>query len=196
MNLLHLGIVRRRPNNPYTPLVGNTACRLTCPMSGVFFWGDMPYKDPAKRRAYKQQYNQEYWKRPGVKEKGRDRQREYRKRPGVKQRELERNRQYHRTPKAKQRKRERIRRMGGRHYRRHFEELLKRDGPICGICKGHFEPSDEIHVDHIQPASKGGTNDLSNLQLAHASCNMSKQNKWDSGDSDTPPQMSLFGHAS
>lgn len=45
----------------------------------------------------------------------------------------------------------------------------------CGIC---FKPiMDKSTIDHIIPKSKGGTNKLSNLQLAHLECNRKKGNK-------------------
>jgi 5-methylcytosine-specific restriction endonuclease McrA len=42
----------------------------------------------------------------------------------------------------------------------------------CGTDKGPF------HVDHIRPYSKGGWNNISNLQLLCAPCNRSKGAKW------------------
>ncbi len=53
------------------------------------------------------------------------------------------------------------------------EEIIARDLSICGICGGSVELLD-IHIDHIHPVSKGGTNDPSNLQVAHSKCNLSK----------------------
>lgn len=43
----------------------------------------------------------------------------------------------------------------------------------CGITISWNMPHD-IHVDHIQPLSKGGSNELDNLALACADCNLSK----------------------
>ena len=44
----------------------------------------------------------------------------------------------------------------------------------CAIC-GQFVPYDKFTVDHIIPLSKGGTNDLKNLQCACKTCNAIKQ---------------------
>lgn len=44
----------------------------------------------------------------------------------------------------------------------------------CGICGETLVPTDEIHVDHRVPIARGGPHCLSNLQPAHASCNLSK----------------------
>lgn len=46
----------------------------------------------------------------------------------------------------------------------------------CQIC-GKTEPDVKITIDHIIPLSKGGTNDINNLQPLCLSCNSRKQNK-------------------
>jgi hypothetical protein len=43
----------------------------------------------------------------------------------------------------------------------------------CGITLYWSIPND-IHVDHIKPVTKGGTNDIDNLALTCADCNLSK----------------------
>jgi len=48
-------------------------------------------------------------------------------------------------------------------------KLLKRQGDKCAICKLKFLPGDVIETDHIIPKAKGGTNQITNLQLVHAS---------------------------
>lgn len=45
----------------------------------------------------------------------------------------------------------------------------------CALC-GMPLTFEEATLDHIVPLSKGGTNDISNLQLAHKKCN------WEKGD--------------
>lgn len=52
-------------------------------------------------------------------------------------------------------------------------KVIRRDAYVCGICKG-FVPPDDVHIDHIVPVAHGGTDDLSNLQVAHSGCNLSK----------------------
>lgn len=59
--------------------------------------------------------------------------------------------------------------------------IAERDGWRCGICGGRVSP-DRSHpdplapsIDHVVPLARGGTNDLSNLQLAHLRCNLRKR---------------------
>ena len=61
-------------------------------------------------------------------------------------------------------------------------QLRERDGLKCMICgkrilKKDLYNGNLIHVDHRIPVIKGGSNDLKNLQLAHASCNRQKGSK-------------------
>lgn len=51
--------------------------------------------------------------------------------------------------------------------------IIDRDGNVCGICGDDVE-LDDIHIDHIVPVSKGGSNRLTNLRVTHARCNMRK----------------------
>lgn len=52
-------------------------------------------------------------------------------------------------------------------------EIFERDGFTCQYC-GAKAPDVELHVDHIVPVSKGGTNDPGNLVTACARCNLGK----------------------
>jgi hypothetical protein len=61
-----------------------------------------------------------------------------------------------------------------------LDYLTKRDHGRCGICHklvravaGDMKPS----IDHIQPRSLGGSDELANLQLAHLKCNRQKSNR-------------------
>lgn len=54
--------------------------------------------------------------------------------------------------------------------------IIARDGLVCGICGGNVEP-DDVHIDHIIPASKGGSDNDDNLQVAHSRCNQLKHNR-------------------
>ena len=56
-------------------------------------------------------------------------------------------------------------------------ELCKEQKGVCGICNERIEPWETMHIDHILPRSKGGTDDRRNLQAAHAVCNLRKGNR-------------------
>ena len=49
--------------------------------------------------------------------------------------------------------------------------LIRRDGPDCQICASEGPP---YHIDHVVPLSRGGKNDLPNLQLLCPPCNLRK----------------------
>ena len=156
----------------------------------------MPYKDPEKKRE-----NNRKWAKEN-REKQREAERKWRKANPEKVRSYKQR--YNQRPEAKDNKRERnkrrIKRMGGcKKHRRQRLDLLQRDGHVCGICSRPFAMKingidwNEIHVDHIKPVAAGGTDDLANLQLAHAFCNMSKHDQWDGTEPGEPPlQLGLF----
>lgn len=77
-----------------------------------------------------------------------------------------------------------------KHSRKSIQKLYKRDKGICYICGGKCDFEDYIvsnntiicgnyypSIDHVIPLSKGGTDDWSNLKLAHRICNTIKGNK-------------------
>jgi hypothetical protein len=51
--------------------------------------------------------------------------------------------------------------------------VLRRDGFTCTYC-GRCPPEVRLHVDHIVPWSKGGSNRLENLRAACDACNLGK----------------------
>ncbi len=55
-------------------------------------------------------------------------------------------------------------------------EIFKRDSFTCQYC-GRMAPDVLLEVDHIQPVSKGGTNDIVNLVTACRECNRGKFDK-------------------
>lgn len=52
-------------------------------------------------------------------------------------------------------------------------QVFQRDGYRCREC-GATNKETRLHVDHIKPVAKGGTNDLSNLQTLCEACNLAK----------------------
>jgi 5-methylcytosine-specific restriction endonuclease McrA len=54
--------------------------------------------------------------------------------------------------------------------------VFLRDEGRCGICGALVDPK-RFDVDHIIPISRGGTHQMSNVQLAHPLCNRKKHAK-------------------
>ena len=82
-----------------------------------------------------------------------------------------------RNPVYAERQRERSRgRLKG--VRKKLPLLMKRQKYRCGICERFMsrEITPDIHVDHIIPVSKGGSDKMNNLQATHAKCNLRKYN--------------------
>lgn len=67
-----------------------------------------------------------------------------------------------------------IREWVARNRHRLVRILSNRDGYTCRGCG----TSSGLQVDHIQPVSRGGANNLSNLQLLCGTCNRRKSAKW------------------
>ncbi len=57
-----------------------------------------------------------------------------------------------------------------RHAKGKRVSVIARDGENCWLC-GRFVAPRKRSLDHVIPKSKGGTNDIGNLRLAHKSCN-------------------------
>lgn len=55
------------------------------------------------------------------------------------------------------------------------ESLYRRQGGYCAACDHHF-PARNLTIDHIVPSSKGGGDEISNLQLLCHACNQLKGN--------------------
>jgi len=54
-------------------------------------------------------------------------------------------------------------------------EVFKRDGFMCAYC-GRTPPTVTLEVDHVDPKSKGGKDDINNLITACFDCNRGKTN--------------------
>jgi hypothetical protein len=55
-------------------------------------------------------------------------------------------------------------------------EIFKRDGFRCQYC-GKYPPDVMLEVDHIQPKSKKGSDDINNLVTSCFDCNRGKSNR-------------------
>lgn len=49
--------------------------------------------------------------------------------------------------------------------------VIERDGLVCTYCDAE---TDDPHIDHIFPLSRGGSNDFSNLTVSCPACNIRK----------------------
>lgn len=93
-------------------------------------------------------------------------------------RQLKNVRRWHKENKERTReldRRRRARKLGaqGAFTTQQWVELCKTHKHIC-LCCGEKKP---LTVDHVIPLSKGGSNDISNIQPLCMACNMSKGTK-------------------
>jgi hypothetical protein len=66
-------------------------------------------------------------------------------------------------------------------------EVLRRANGKCALC-GKSKDEEPLEIDHIIPRSKGGTNQLQNLQALCRTCNRGKSNR-DATDFRRDPQV-------
>lgn len=76
-----------------------------------------------------------------------------------------------RPPGRKRAKKKRVRKL--------VRDLHAAQDGQCGICGQVINDLGPTHVDHIIPRAKGGSDRLTNLQLAHARCNMAKGDRFE-----------------
>jgi len=55
------------------------------------------------------------------------------------------------------------------------QSVFKRDGLECAYCKTCL--AEKYHIDHVLPISRGGNNNMNNLVVSCAACNLSKGQK-------------------
>lgn len=65
---------------------------------------------------------------------------------------------------------------GGKHSEKEWEDMKKEYNYTCPYCNRR-EPDIRLHADHIVPISKGGDNNINNIQPLCQSCNSKKSNK-------------------
>ena len=65
--------------------------------------------------------------------------------------------------------------------RRLRHKVFKRDNYRCIEC-GATNKDTRLHIDHVLPVCKGGSNDIDNLQVLCETCNLSKHHHtWKGG---------------
>lgn len=57
-------------------------------------------------------------------------------------------------------------------------KVFKRDNYTCQICGRTQKDGVKLHIDHIKPVAKGGTNNIDNLRVLCAECNMGKSDDY------------------
>ena len=57
--------------------------------------------------------------------------------------------------------------------------VMERDDYTCQMCGRSIEDGIKLHIDHIVPVSKGGSNDMDNLQVLCHECNLAKHDRVD-----------------
>lgn len=58
-------------------------------------------------------------------------------------------------------------------------DVFERDDYKCQMCGRTVDDGIKLHIDHIVPFSKGGSNDMSNLQVLCHECNLAKHDRMD-----------------
>lgn len=66
--------------------------------------------------------------------------------------------------------------------------VRERDGFDCAICHKTFKSLSEVTLDHWIPRAAGGSEDVSNLRLAHKRCNAWKSDRIPNEDGTIPPR--------
>src|SRR6266700_3570693 len=128
-------------------------------------------------------YRNEYRSRPETKAERRAYQQEYLNLPHVQIHKREWSQEYWKHPRTRalyqayrQRRRASLRAAEGSYTHEQIQEQYERQKGRCYYCHEKVALN-AFHVYHVIPLSRGGSNDISNIVVSCATCNLSKHNK-------------------
>jgi 5-methylcytosine-specific restriction endonuclease McrA len=124
------------------------------------------HREQYKRYRHSPEYRKQYYARR--KEELAKRRREWRESRIDRVRLLDRIQSHNRRAFKRQ--------SGGTYTLEQIQEQYKRQKSKCYYCYRKVKWGDH-HVDHVVPLSRGGSNDISNLVISCASCNLKKHNR-------------------
>jgi len=140
------------------------------------------YAQP-EQKVRRRAYAQEYLSRPEKKAERRAYQQEYLNLPHVQIHKREWSQEYWKHPRTRalyqayrQRRRASLRAAEGSYTHEQIQEQYERQKGRCYYCHEKVALN-AFHVDHVIPLSRGGSNDISNIVVSCATCNLSKHNK-------------------
>lgn len=59
-------------------------------------------------------------------------------------------------------------------FKKICEMQIRTQTAYCCLCGKLIRRVDEYNIEHLQPVSRGGVNDVSNWRVAHKTCNSKK----------------------
>lgn len=59
-------------------------------------------------------------------------------------------------------------------FKKYCEMQIETKTAYCCLCGGLIKKKNEYNIEHLQPLSRNGANDISNWRIAHKKCNSRK----------------------
>lgn len=56
-------------------------------------------------------------------------------------------------------------------------DIIERDHSVCYWCH-NIVPSEDLHIDHVMPIAKGGSDSADNVAVTHRLCNLTRPRKY------------------
>jgi len=140
------------------------------------------YAQP-EQKVRRRAYAQSYLSRPEKKAERRAYQQEYLSLPHVQSRKRAWSLEYWKRSRTRalyqatrQKRRALLHTAVGTHTPEQIQEQYNRQRGHCYYCRKNVALN-EYHLDHVIPLSRGGSNDISNIVVSCAACNLSKRDK-------------------